>query len=170
MNCRTCLKNISPFLDGELRPRLSADMKAHFDTCQACRHELHLARKTELLLDSSPGLDPVPDFADRVLESVDRLGNSTPRVLPVPARHWKLAAALAACLLLAISVNFFLPDRASDAPAPDTLVAELDVLAELDFLSDLEVLENLDSLEAFAEIDELEAFLGDIDDALDNGS
>jgi len=171
MNCSAFLKNISPFLDGELSRRLAARMESHLDTCETCRGELDLVRRTDLLLGEAPGIEPAVDFADTVIARVDRLSGDDGQVILFPAHHWRLTAALAAaCLVLALSATFFLHGRSHDTPAPDMLVAELDVLAEMDFLSDLEILENLDSLEAFEEIDELEGFLSDIDDALENGS
>ena len=171
MNCRTFLKNISPFLDGELNRLLAARMESHLDTCEACRGELDLVRRTDLLLGEAPGLEPAVDFAGTIIARVDRLSGDDGRVIPFPAHHWRLTAALAAaCLVLALSATFFLYGRSHDTPAPDMLVAELDVLAEMDLPSHLELLENLDSLEAFEEIDEFEGFLGDIHDALQNGS
>lgn len=58
--CRTLLKDLSDYVDGDLEETLCQEIEHHMDACDTCRIVVDTLRKTVLLYHSLP-TEPMPD-------------------------------------------------------------------------------------------------------------
>ena len=64
MECETMLVELPGFVSGKLDPSSAAAVRAHFQTCAACRDELvQIQRLDKLLREALPTIAPSPGFA-----------------------------------------------------------------------------------------------------------
>jgi hypothetical protein len=52
MDCRECTENLTAYLDGELSPAGSAQVRSHFETCASCAAELRAFKEAADLVQS----------------------------------------------------------------------------------------------------------------------
>lgn len=62
----------SDYLDGELSPEQTREVKAHLDECAACRAELEALERTLQSLSGLSPLPPPPDFGRKVQQRIRR--------------------------------------------------------------------------------------------------
>lgn len=128
MTCESVRPNLWLYESGETSPRLAEEVRAHLETCAACRKELEsLRRLSQALKASAPARTEADwdrlqrDILRRIDERADR-----PRVA------WpRLAPAFAALLLLAGSFGAYRLHRIRQT---DEIVKNLDVLEHLELL------------------------------------
>jgi anti-sigma factor RsiW len=146
-NCRF-EKYISPYIDGELGPQQTADIRVHLNSCTVC-HALY--RKYAGADERLRSLESIPvssEFDRAFWRKADQQDQRRRRF----GLGWGFRPALAAAAtLLLVAGLLFLPSDTRKAG----LSAEQVVIAEnLDFFSDYEVVRHLDLLENWDEINE----------------
>ena len=139
MLCDQVREHLSAHLDKELTAELSAAVRAHLDTCAACRTLADELRATADLLGRLPVRAAPEHLAADVIREIERRGivpagapvegQPQERTLPMRrARLWPRALAVAATVLLAvgIAVLAYLGETAKGpAPTPAYEVAAL---------------------------------------------
>ncbi|MCX5676297.1 MAG: anti-sigma factor [Planctomycetota bacterium] len=139
MLCDQVREHLSAYLDKELTAELSAAVRAHLDTCAACRTLADELRATADLLGRLPVRAAPEHLAADVIREIERRGivpagvpvEGQPQERTIPmrrARLWPRALAVAATVLLAvgIAVLAYLGETAKGpAPTPSFEVAAL---------------------------------------------
>ena len=130
---------------GRMSPETDPPTEAvatHLAACASCRREARRRGAAWELLRAWESRDPSPGFAAGVWAKIaaGERGDARQRGLPIRVR-W-VAAAAAACVLVA-SVVWVSHDRRSNRAA---LLAQLDLVESQDMLTDLDVVEDLDVL------------------------
>ena len=122
MECQEVREQLSAWLDGELDEATEAALAEHVDMCEACQREWRQLTALESALGQLTA--PVPlGLAEKVLAQVQR-----PR-----RRQWWQSVALAACLVLGVSLgggmarSFFAPAASGQT---EVEVASLDVFQD----------------------------------------
>lgn len=114
MNCREFETLIHDYLDGELDDTPRADADAHVAQCEACRRTVEEYRRIFSATRGSQVATRPAGLTDRVMARIDQLADEEPRrrrswrTWASPRRIWMpaaAAAALAACLLLAVKLR-----------------------------------------------------------------
>ena len=138
MTCFFFKTLISHSLDGD-RP-LSRRVRRHVDSCPSCAGFLRTSRALHSRLESDPSPErlPSPDaVAARVMAAISRPEDREPKPVARFGKRgafWKRssAAALVACLVVALSVEFFSIDSGSGRPPTrEDISAGVDVFFEL---------------------------------------
>ncbi|MBE3097966.1 MAG: zf-HC2 domain-containing protein [Planctomycetes bacterium] len=140
MLCDQVREHLSAYLDKELTAELSAAVRAHLDTCAACRTLADELRATADLLGRLPVRGAPEHLAADVIREIERRGivpagapvegQPQERTLPMRrARLWPRALAVAATVLLAVGIGVlaYLSETAKmpRAPTPAYEVAAL---------------------------------------------
>jgi hypothetical protein len=125
--CAAALDLLQRQLDGDL-PDLTPAVEAHLETCADCRERFQAADDLLTALAVLDGPRPTSLLTERLIVAAQRDLTRRRRL-----RHWQLAGALAAAVLLAVWVARPRPGVPAPAPtpAPDSLaVARTDPPAE----------------------------------------
>ena len=140
MLCDQVREHLSAYLDKELTAELSAAVRAHLDTCAACRTLAGELQATADLLGRLPVRSAPEHLAADVIREIERRGivpagapvegQPQERTLPMRrARLWPRALAVAATVLLAVGIGVlaYLSETAKmpRAPTPAYEVAAL---------------------------------------------
>jgi anti-sigma factor RsiW len=114
---------LKDYFFGELSEAESLAMRAHLETCPACRGELDRLRTTQAAL----RLSPEEEVPRRIALVSDKVFD-TPwwRRLWQPAPHWGFASAM----VLALAIVFHAVYRPVAAPAADTAALQARISAE----------------------------------------
>ncbi len=170
MRCQRVQKNLPAYHDGELSPRVRAQIFAHLKGCALCAQEEALLSQVEGLLLKMPRITPSAEFAQTFWRRLEREGDLEEEI-PL-LRRWQrlaerwswtpaLAAVTAALLLIVVSAYLVLSpqserSRAPSAPGlPRQLVEQPDFFLNYRILADMEKFAELESVlvregEAFA--------------------
>lgn len=145
MSCEELSEELSAYVDDELSPAERERLEAHLQGCDRCRLELQSLHTVSRLVASLPQVEPAPAFADAIKAQ-----------LRPPRRRWLRpispfvgdlvpALAVAAVLLIAVTVTFVLPylgglrrqtqplaeqARPASSPVPREAVREPDIVRE----------------------------------------
>lgn len=117
MRCRNAIKQIGPFIDGELTAAEAEALREHLDACENCSRRCALTRGLIRELSSLPAIVPTP-------EETYRLTNRLRRELAEPAaprrtyRRGQLAAAALSTLVLATVAGISLAVWSGGGPTP----------------------------------------------------
>ncbi|NIA20754.1 MAG: hypothetical protein GWP05_02030 [Anaerolineaceae bacterium] len=135
MLCDRIQDNLSAYIDGEAGPELAAEIDQHLRQCEHCQRLLDELRSVSAVLNSMPQHAAPSTLAEdlqirlerqMLIESEGESSEMAPATDRRLARRrpsaWPRAAALAACLLLAIGITllWYLPDR-KETESADTL-------------------------------------------------
>ena len=119
MECQAVKEQLSAWLDDELSEAAGAELTAHLNGCEACRHEWRQLTALDAALSSLAA--PVPrGLAEKVVATLRR---------PRRRQGWQ-SAALAACLILGIALGGTVARSFYGAATPNeagTEVASLEV-------------------------------------------
>jgi len=166
MKCSDIKELLSAYLDGQAESQDRAMVEDHLGSCETCRKEFHLLKKTWDLLGEMEDIAPSPNYRDRFWTSADKHGSWYEKIVrgiserfsklgPVPA----LAAAAALVIIFSITTYKFqhAPDDLPVLAVDNDLEFELvevfdivehyDIIRDIEFFSDLEIIEKLDELE-----------------------
>lgn len=98
MTCRDFRDVADSFLSDELLTETNHDILQHLDTCPSCRAEIavrrQLRRSLRAAFDRDPGLQPPPDFRERLREQMRVADADAGRDRP-SSRRWLILAAAA---------------------------------------------------------------------------
>lgn len=121
-------EQLSAFLDGQLTPEETQRLKAAMEADALLRAELESLRATRNLLKRLPRESAPPNLLVGTLEEAARRNLVRPPGVLLPARksHWPRYAALAALVVLGVSVGVYLAGgfgrHAGQAPPGPTIV------------------------------------------------
>lgn len=121
-------EQLSAFLDGQLTPEETQRVSAGLEADAPLRAELESLRATRNLLKRLPRESAPPSLLAGTLEEATRRKLVTPPGVPLPTRkqHWPRYAALAALVMLGVSVGVYLAGgfgrHAGQAPPTPTIV------------------------------------------------
>jgi len=103
VNCTHVKKNLSAFLDKELKESAAQRIEEHLKKCPFCRKQaLNLSRAWELL-EKREGMEVSPAFNARFWENVARRESEKEKVFfPYPLLRWSALAAVSAIILLVV--------------------------------------------------------------------
>ena len=111
MTCRKAKKLIPLYAGDDLRPRLLAAVRAHVDSCPACRKELGEYRQVLTRLKTAAKAESVPDWSEgewRALAARYRPADPGEKRATFLARpRWAAASVLGAFLGLAVLTMLF---------------------------------------------------------------
>ena len=144
------LKLADLLLDPESAP---AAVKAHVETCDACRSELEELRATMNLLDAWEGPEPSPYFLSRLDARFREQRESAPagwfervraRFVYGPRTHMRPVAAMAMAVILMLSGGTYLVLNPGQPQQPSGPTADVNDLQLMD--SNAELLDQLETL------------------------
>jgi anti-sigma factor RsiW len=123
MNCEAAQPLLDALVDGELDPNHTAELEEHIAGCLNCSAAWqHLVSLRAAMRENAPYYEAPAAVAERIRNTLRGVGEPQPKAFQ-PYWRW---AALAACLLLAVSFGFNLfMLRTRPQPAmPDTTVEQ----------------------------------------------
>ncbi len=140
MNCEEISAQIVSYLDGRASAEERGEVKAHLETCAACRTRADQFGRVWHVLDEDPAIEPSLGFDARLRERIAAQAR--------PSRWaWLLPRpAFAMALLLAMSVWIArLPSEGPVAKSDEDfhMIKDLRVLEDYDVLSNFEALSEL---------------------------
>lgn len=123
MTCETAQTLLDAYVDGELDANHAAEVEQHIAGCSNCSAAWrHLLSLRGAVRESAPYYQAPPALAERIRSSLRSTGEPQPKIFR-PYWRW---TALAACLLLAVSLGFnlFMLRTRPQAPVPDRTVEQ----------------------------------------------
>ncbi len=169
MNCESIKKLMPIYLEGELQPQESKEVKDHLASCLLCQKEISAFERSWDMLDEIADIEPAPDYVSRFWTE---LSLRTPwheailKNLSAGLSKRPLVPVLATtCIMIIVgflSIQNYFNGRLSDEGlahlnegyfemvANMELIEHYEIIEDIDFLVDLEVIENLDVLEGEA--------------------
>lgn len=105
MDCPTCERMVDAYVDGELSARESAEFELALEGCPHCAMRLEEARGLRGLLRELP-LAPAPDLLRARIERELRAISGAAAPARAPQRQWMQAMAMAASLIVAVSIGW----------------------------------------------------------------
>lgn len=123
MTCEAALIILDAYVDGELDADHAAEVETHIAECSNCSAAWrHLLSLRSAVRENATYYQPPPALAERIRKSLRDAGEPQ-RTMFRPYWRW---TALAACLLLAVSLGFnlFMLRTRPQAPLPDTTVEQ----------------------------------------------
>lgn len=167
MDCREIKKLIPIYLDKELEPSESHEVREHLSACPACQKEFEAFEASWAMLGELDEIHPQPGFVGRFWTKLaqeqswyekifEAVGNSFVKQRLVPV-------LVTACLVIIVGsfslYNYWQiqkTDQMLSALSQEDLVMvenielveHLDIIEEIDFLEDLDIIESLDILES----------------------
>ena len=99
MRCRGAIKQLGPFIDGELGEVEANALREHLDACAECSRRYHYMRGLVRQLSSLPAIVPTPEESYRLMNRLRR-EMATPAVPRPATRRTQLAAAALSVLVL----------------------------------------------------------------------
>ncbi|WP_426749379.1 anti-sigma factor family protein [Myxococcus sp. Y35] len=156
MSCADFEDDLTAWGDGELPATREAQVRAHLDTCAACRATAALLRTTVARMAELPAFEPSQATRRAVLAKLD--------ALPAPGwerlKAWLRPAVLvpATGLAAVLAVSLLTVGPAQDAPLELEEASAMELAANLELAEDYELLglDSLDDLEVVANLHELE--------------
>jgi len=107
MDCPTCEAMVDAYVDGELSAQESVEFERALESCPRCRYRLDEVRAVSSLLRELPS-ERAPDLLrariERELRAIS--GASAPARAPQAMPRWTKALAMAASLLIAVSIGW----------------------------------------------------------------
>jgi len=107
MDCPTCEAMVDAYVDGELSAQESVEFERALESCPQCRYRLEEVRAVSSLLRELPP-ERAPDLLrariERELRAIS--GASAPGRAPRAMPRWTKALAMAASLLIAVSIGW----------------------------------------------------------------
>lgn len=166
MDCQEIKKLIPVYLDKELEPQESQQVREHLSGCPVCQKELEAFEESWAMLGELDEVRPEPGFVGRFWTRL-ALEQSWQERISEAVRNGlfqkRLVPALATACIVVIVGSFALNNyfriqntdqMLSDLSREDLAMVEnielaenLDLIEEMDFLEDLDIIENLDILE-----------------------
>jgi len=163
VSCASWVEDLSAFLDEELAPERSAELRAHLDACADCSARIARLREVDALLVAGAERASVPaDLRARLAARIAADEAAPPRAAEprAPARRAlrlaRRAAGLAAAGAAAGLALYLARPASEPAPAESELGEsdeDLALLLELETVEDLDVIANLDLLERLVELE-----------------
>ena len=168
MRCRRVRKLLVPFLSGELPPSTEAEIEQHLSHCADCAAERDLLVESWDMLGDYEPPEVRGDFTSSLMQRIraEQRAAGAEKIVsirPVPAHaRWRLVAAAAACLVIALTVGLLLhrsralrgpdgrpsPDDIAIVPVTDEeIIRDLELYENADMLADLELFGDLDVIE-----------------------
>lgn len=128
--CESFQERLLDLIEGELEPSEATQVRAHLETCTACQEHhawlLGVGSDLEAMGDALAASAPPVDLVDSVLQSIQQA--EKPNVVPIrrrPAFPWRVAAGLAAAILVFLALRGYFKDVLPDnTPAPGSRVAK----------------------------------------------
>ncbi len=114
MRCSRVRKLLMPYHDGELPLSRRSQINEHLLMCSDCTSILEdLERADSAATVPDPGPEYWSSFTNRVMQSVDKLGEEKKHGIRLPVRErlqnfWRLAPALSAALVLVVAAGLLL--------------------------------------------------------------
>ena len=99
IRCDDFLFRHSDYLDGQLSPLMSAQLRAHAESCSSCARYDRIVRRGLTLVHELPAVEPSPDFEQRLQH---RIFHVQDEVSLAPQRPVAGAAALAVAAAIAL--------------------------------------------------------------------
>jgi len=134
MSCEELSEELSAYLDGELSSQQRSRLEAHLQRCTRCREELGSLRAVSRLVASLPAVEPSEAFVQALSRKISaRRPRRWLRPIPTFAGDLVPALAVAALLLVAVTVTFVIPaltspgreaERYQAAPKPSAELAD----------------------------------------------
>ena len=166
MDCQEIKKLIPVYLDNELEPLESQQVRDHLSGCLACQKESEALKESWAMLGELDDIHPEPGFIGRFWTRLslekswhEKILEAVRSVLP----KGRLVPALVTACIVVIVGSFVLHDYAQVRNTEQILVSlsqddlamvenielaeNFDLIQEIDFLEDLDIIENLDILE-----------------------
>gem|GEM_PF-3258205 len=110
MSCEELSEELSAYLDGELSSQERAALEAHLERCPRCREELASLRAVSTLVASLPQVEPSEQFRRALNREISaHRPRRWLRPLPIFAGDLIPGLAVAALLLIAVTVAFVIP-------------------------------------------------------------
>jgi anti-sigma factor RsiW len=137
MDCKTAHEQLSAYLDGALPREVSVHVTAHVRSCPRCADELVRLRQLDRLLDEAPAARTPEGFPASVRQAAEDAGDAARKVIPLPARRYRIVARVAAMVALALGVSLGAllgtwtgrvhtsNIAAAQAPTPDDLATQM---------------------------------------------
>jgi hypothetical protein len=131
MRCRNAIKQIGPFIDGELTAPETQVMREHLDACADCSRRYALMHGMVKELSSLPAIVPTPEETYRLMNRLRR-EMAAPVAPRLASRRGQLAAAALSALVLATVAGVSLAVWSGGGPAPvmEEVTAEGEGVAE----------------------------------------
>lgn len=125
LTCYRTRRRLGTYLDAALDERAASLTAAHLDRCATCQREVETLRRLRALLERHAAV-PEPDWSGlwpSIVRGIE--GARRPARLPTPGRRpwrptWALSGALAATVLISLTVWQMLPG--SLGPEPSVIV------------------------------------------------
>lgn len=167
MDCQEIKKLIPIYLDKELEPKESQQVKEHLSACSACQKEFEAFAESWAMLGELDEIRPQPGFVGRFWTKLAEEQSWQERILEVVKggllKQRLVPVLVTACLVVIVGsfslyhywqiqgTNQILSSLSDEDLAMVEnmeLVENLDIIEEIDFLEDLDVIENLDISES----------------------
>jgi predicted anti-sigma-YlaC factor YlaD len=126
MTCREVRDLADSFLGEELLTETNHEILRHLETCPSCRAEIDARRRlrgaVRTAFDRAPELQPAPDFAGRLRDTL-RQANWREQRAWAPSRGW-LALAAGVVLAAGVTVAVFLARSSATRPSASAALAQ----------------------------------------------
>jgi anti-sigma factor RsiW len=113
LSCARAQVLLEPYLDGDLQPERRVRVKAHLQTCAACRDELEMAKRVRAALQALPERE-APAAVVATVSKRTRAASGMPSARPAQVvdlgawagRHWRALTAVGALAAAVATVMF----------------------------------------------------------------
>jgi anti-sigma factor RsiW len=102
MKCQDVQKTLSPFQDGELKPKDQDQVAKHLQGCPACQEEFAKLERVWQALEGLPEIQPEPDFYGQLIKKINKPYEHRP--LSGFREVFQLFSSVAGCTLLIAGV------------------------------------------------------------------
>jgi len=102
MKCQDVQKKLSPFQDGELKPKDQDQVAKHLQGCPACQEEFAKLERVWQALERLPEIQPDPDFYGQLIKKINKPDEHRP--LSGFQEVFHLFSPLTVCTLLIAGV------------------------------------------------------------------
>jgi len=101
MRCKKAIKQIGPYIDGELTATEASTVRKHLETCEACARRYALVRELVREVSSLPAIVPTPEESYSLINRVRR----EMTVVPAPKPGFKRIQVAAAALSILVAAT-----------------------------------------------------------------
>ena len=98
MKCQDVQKKLSPFQDGELKPKDQDQVAKHLQGCPACQEEFARLERVWQALEGLPEIHPDPDFYGQLINKINKPYENRP--LSGFREVFQLFSSVTGCTLL----------------------------------------------------------------------
>jgi len=102
MKCQDVQKKLSPFQDGELKPKDQNQVARHLQGCPACQEEFAKLERIWQALEGLPKIHPDPDFYGQLIKKINKPHEHRP--LSGFQEVFQLFSSVTGCTLLIAGV------------------------------------------------------------------